>query len=153
MKPTKGKEKQTTATPEIEKEVDAEAVVKEEADAVADAEKVKEVTKPTGRVRSTKPAGPIHVALCTKIATILGATAVRIQTARTTVPMDKVEVAVVEALAVAAVAAVAAAEDTTTTVVTITKVTIISHEETNTIIKTNKETIIQSRKREELSAK
>jgi len=38
-------------------------------------------------------------------------------------------------------------------VVTITKVTIISHEETNTIIKINKETIIQSRKREELSAK
>ena len=60
MKPTKGKEKQTTATPEIDKEVDAEAVVKAEADAVADAERAREATKPTGRVRSTKPAGPIH---------------------------------------------------------------------------------------------
>ena len=130
-------------------------VVKEEADAVADAEKVKEVTKPIGKVRSTKPAGPIRGAPCTKIATILGETAARILTAQTTVLMDKVEAVAVEAVAVvAAVAAVAVVEDTTTTVVTITKVTIISHEETTTTIETNiKETIILSKKQEELLAK
>ena len=128
--------------------------VKEEADAVADAEKVKEVTKPIGKVRSTKPAGPIRGAPCTKIATILGATAARIRTAQTIVLMDKVEAVAVEAVAVATVAAVAVVEDTTTTVVTITKVTIISHEETTTTIETNiKETIILSKKQEELLAK
>ena len=128
--------------------------VKEEADAVADAEKAREVTKPIGKVRSTKPAGPIRVAPCTKIATTLGATAARIQTAQTIVLMDKVEAVAVEAVAVATVAAVAVVEDTTTTVVTITKVTIISHEETTTTIETNiKETIILSKKQEELLAK
>ena len=128
--------------------------VKEEADAVADAEKVKEVTKPIGKVRSTKPAGPIRGAPCTKIATILGETAARIRTAQTIVLMDKVEAVAVEAVAVATVAAVAVVEDTTTTVVTITKVTIISHEETTTTIETNiKETIILSKKQEELLAK
>ena len=118
-------------------------VGKVEADAEADAEKAKEATKPTGKERNTNPADQIRAVPYTKIVTTRGVIVAKIRTAQTTDPMEEVEV--VEAVV----------EDITTTEGTITKVIISrSHKETDTMTKeTNRGTIIQSKRQEELSVK
>ena len=130
-------------------------VGKVEADAEADAEKVKEATKPTGKGRNTNPADQIRAVPYTKIVTTRGVIVARTQTAQITDPMEAVEAVAVVAVAEVAVAVVVAVEDITMTEGTITKViTSRNHKETDTKTKeTNRGTIIQSKRQEELSVK
>ena len=128
-----------------------EVVIKEEeAEADADAERAKEATRPIGKAPNTKPAVRIRVAPYMKIVTIRGETVAKIRTAQIIDRQTMEEVEAVEAVAV-----VTAVEDTTTTVGTITKGTISqSHDETDTIMaETKRETIIRSKRQEELSVK